>query len=96
MLLQIDILPAGTIINKAENMGEKVRDLKAGEKALVLGFSDVNPFYRNRLLSMGVLKNTEITLLKMAPLGDPVEIEVKGYSLSLRKEEADILDIKRI
>ena len=77
-------------------MGEKVRDLKAGEKALVLGFSDENPLYRNKLLSMGVLKNTEITVLKMAPLGDPVEIEVKGYSLSLRKEEADILDIKRI
>jgi len=77
-------------------MGEKVRNLKVGDKALVLGFSEEKPLYRNKLLSMGVLKNTEITVLKKAPLGDPVEIEVKGYSLSLRKEEADILDIKRI
>ena len=43
---------------------------------------------RRRILDMGVVPSTEVTVERVAPLGDPVEIKVKGYHLSLRKEEA--------
>ncbi len=77
-------------------MAEKIKNLKPGDKAKVIGFSGENSVYRNKLLSMGISKNTEIKVTKKAPLGDPVEIEVRGYKLSLRKEEADILELERI
>jgi Fe2+ transport system protein FeoA len=41
-----------------------------------------------RLLDMGIIRGTEIEVIKVAPLGDPIDIKVKGYHLSLRKEEA--------
>ena len=43
---------------------------------------------------MGITKGTQIYVRKVAPLGDPVEITVRGYELSLRKEDADILEMK--
>lgn len=43
---------------------------------------------RRRLLDMGIIKGIRIQVIKVAPLGDPVEIKVKGYNLSLRKDEA--------
>ena len=76
-------------------MPVKIKELKPGDKAVVLGFSGENAVYRNKLLSMGVSKGTEILIVKKAPLGDPVEIEVKGYRLTLRKDEADILNLER-
>lgn len=77
-------------------MPVKVKELKPGDRAVVLGFSGDNSVYRNKLLSMGVSKKTEIVIVKKAPLGDPVEIEVKGYRLTLRKDEAEILDLERV
>lgn len=43
---------------------------------------------KRRMMDMGLTKGTEVTILKVAPLGDPLEIIVRGYALSLRKEEA--------
>ncbi|SKC81246.1 FeoA family protein [Maledivibacter halophilus] len=43
---------------------------------------------RRRLMDMGVVKGTEVYVEKIAPLGDPIEVKVKGYNLSLRKEDA--------
>jgi len=61
--------------------------LPARQKAFVLGF-DLPSERRARLLEMGLTTGTEIQLIRVAPLGDPVEIEVRGYRLSLRKREA--------
>jgi len=72
-------------------MNKKLKDLKIGEKAIIIGYEKKGEKYRQKLLSMGLTKNTEIVLLKYAPLGDPVELSVRGFKLSLRKEEADIL-----
>jgi Fe2+ transport system protein FeoA len=47
-----------------------------------------NGFIRQRILDMGIVKGTEIEVERVAPLGDPIEIKVKGYHLSLRKAEA--------
>jgi Fe2+ transport system protein FeoA len=76
-------------------MTERLKELKPGESAEILGYEGNDPIYRNKLLAMGLTKGTEVKLVKIAPLGDPVEIAVRGYHLSLRKAEADILQVRR-
>ena len=63
-------------------------ELKPGEKGViskVVGDREV----RRRLLDMGLTRGTEITVIRRAPLGDPVEFLLKGYNLSLRKRESE-------
>ncbi len=64
----------------------KLSQLKPGERAELVGYEDANGTYRRKLLSMGLTKGVELTLIKVAPLGDPVEVKVRGFSLSLRKK----------
>jgi ferrous iron transport protein A len=73
-----------------------IRTMKPGNKAEVVGFESGSKPYRDRLMSMGLTKGAVFTLLKVAPLGDPVEIEVRGFKLSLRKKEADALKLRGI
>lgn len=61
--------------------------LKPGEKGKIARIGNAGPITR-RITDMGVVKGTPIEVIKVAPLGDPIEIKVKGYNLSLRKEEA--------
>ncbi|MBR1455020.1 MAG: FeoA domain-containing protein [Lachnospiraceae bacterium] len=49
---------------------------------------------KRRIMDMGITKGTEIYVRKVAPLGDPIEITVRGYELSLRKDDADILEME--
>lgn len=72
----------------------KLRDLRAGESARVVGYEAADPAYRAKLLAMGLTKGCVLTLLKVAPLGDPIKVELRGYDLSLRKAEADALIIE--
>lgn len=72
-----------------------LRDLQAGETATVEGFGPGDAGYRRRLLSMGVTPGAALVVARVAPLGDPVEVRVRGFSLSLRKHEADQLLIRR-
>ncbi|HOL16899.1 MAG TPA: FeoA family protein [Bacillota bacterium] len=76
-------------------MDLKVKDLRPGESAEIIGYDGKDAVYRGKLLSMGLTRGTPLTLCKVAPLGDPVEIEVRGFKLSLRKDEADILKLRR-
>jgi ferrous iron transport protein A len=69
----------------------RIKDLKVGDKAVVSGYEKGNSEYRTKLLSMGLTRGVEFTLTKIAPMGDPVELEVRGFSLSLRKSEAEVL-----
>ncbi len=69
----------------------KVRDLNIGNKAIVKGYEKGNSEYRRKLLSMGLTRGVTFTLSKIAPMGDPVELEVRDFSLSLRKSEAEVL-----
>jgi len=59
-----------------------------GTKATVTEIK-VSPAHRGRLMEMGLLVGTAVELVRFAPLGDPVEIRVRGYNLTLRKSEAD-------
>jgi len=64
-----------------------LRDLKPGQKGKVAKISGIGSIH-SRILSMGIIKGTELKVERVAPLGDPVEIKLKGYHLSLRKSEA--------
>ena len=75
-------------------MVDTLKELPVGSSAKITGYKDDNPAYRRRLLAMGLTKGTVIKLVKIAPLGDPVEVELRGFNLSLRKAEADILEIR--
>ena len=69
-------------------MKEKsLQELKPGEVARVVRVSGSGSIQR-RILDMGIVKGTEIEVERVAPLGDPIEVKIKGYHLSLRKEEA--------
>ena len=49
---------------------------------------------RRRIMDMGITKNVEIFIRKVAPLGDPIEVNVRGYELSLRKADAEMIEIQ--
>jgi len=73
-----------------------LKDLAVGETAQVSGFGEGSRAYRRKLLSLGLTPGTELTVTRWAPLGDPVEIKLRGFSLSLRKDEAASLIVEKI
>lgn len=77
-------------------MDTKLKELSAGAAGIVEGFAKADPAYRDRLLSMGLTKGTSFEVVRVAPLGDPVEIRVRGFNLSLRKDEADAILVRRV
>ena len=70
-----------------------LRDISCGEKVRVIGINRAGPLKR-RIMDMGITKGTELTVRKTAPLGDPIEISVRGYELSLRKADAEIIEVE--
>lgn len=64
-----------------------LKDLKPGQLGKVTSIGTTGPMKR-RVMDMGVTPGTEVKVIKVAPLGDPIEINIRGYELSLRKEEA--------
>jgi ferrous iron transport protein A len=73
-------------------MARSVADLKIGEKGVIQFFKD--ELMSLKLLEMGCLPGTEVKLSFVAPFGDPICIQVEGYTLSLRKDEARTILIK--
>ena len=69
-------------------LSQALSSLKSGTKCRVLEIK-LPPENRPRLMEMGLLVGTIVELVRFAPLGDPVEIKVRGYHLSLRRHEAD-------
>ena len=69
-----------------------LKDVKVGDTATVVKLHGEGPV-RRRIMDMGITKGTEIYVRKVAPLGDPIEVTVRGYELSIRKEDADILEM---
>ena len=69
-------------------------ELRPGEKAKVVSIGTTGAM-RQRILDMGVTPNVLVQLIKIAPLGDPVEITVRGYQLSLRKSEAALIQVQK-
>ena len=71
-------------------------DLKAGELAEITGYTLGNASYRAKLLALGLTHGVQIKIINVAPLGDPFEIAVRGYHLSLRRDEVDVIKVKRL
>lgn len=65
-----------------------LKDLQVGESGKVVKITGAGPTKR-RIMDMGVIKGAEVMVRKVAPLGDPIEINLRGYELSLRKAEAE-------
>lgn len=74
----------------------RLREIAIGAKGRILGYESTNRSYKRRLLSMGLTPGTEFKIIRHAPLGDPTEIKVRGFSLTLRKDEADALFIEKV
>ncbi len=70
-----------------------LKDLKVGQTATVKRISGAGAVKR-RIMDMGVTKGTEIHVRKVAPLGDPIEVTVRGYELSVRKADAQIIEVE--
>jgi ferrous iron transport protein A len=75
-------------------MTRTLRDLVVGQEGTVAGYREGGTQYRQKLLAMGLTPGTRLRVVRVAPLGDPVEIKVRGFSLSLRKDEADAVQIE--
>lgn len=71
-------------------------DLNADDHAEVTGFQRDSKEMIDKLLAMGITRGAEIKIIRFAPLGDPIDIEVKGTNLSLRKEEAKLVYVRRV
>ena len=72
----------------AEEGQKTLRDVKIGETATVRRLTGGGALKRH-IMDMGITKGTEVFVRKVAPLGDPIEVTVRGYELSLRKSEAE-------
>jgi ferrous iron transport protein A len=67
--------------------------LKPGDKGKITSIGAIGPLKR-RLMDMGILVGEVVQVLKMAPLGDPIEVKIKSYNLSLRKKEAEGIGVE--
>ena len=70
-----------------------LKEVKKGQTVTVLKLNGEGAVKR-RIMDMGITKGTEIYVRKVAPLGDPVEVTVRGYELSIRKADAELIQLK--
>lgn len=70
-----------------------LKELKPGQTGIVESVKGTGNI-RRRVLEMGVTPGTRIDVIKVAPLGDPIEVSLRGYELSLRKEEAEVISLR--
>ena len=71
-----------------------VDDLKIGQSGVIGTVGGEGPL-RLRFLDMGLIPGTKVTLRKVAPMGDPIQIRVRGYELTLRKEDAQKIEVEK-
>ena len=70
-----------------------LRDLNIGESAEIAKIKTTGAL-KQRFMDMGITKGTVVKVLKVAPLGDPIEIEIRGYNLSIRKGDAEKIEMR--
>ena len=70
-----------------------LKEVKAGGSAKVVRINGVGPVKR-RIMDMGITKGVEVYVRKVAPLGDPIELTVRGYELSIRKADAETVEVE--
>jgi ferrous iron transport protein A len=70
--------------------------LSVGTQARIIGFTATEANFRRKLLALGLMPGTQIEVRRFAPLGDPMQIQLRGASVSLRKQEASIIQVEVI
>ncbi|MGD9919032.1 MAG: ferrous iron transport protein A [Paenirhodobacter sp.] len=73
----------------------KLREFRPGESGRVSGFRPGSKLYRRKLLAMGMTPGAEFTVTRLAPLGDPIELRLRGFALTLRKADAEAIEVER-
>ena len=71
-------------------------ELKTGDFAEILGYSKGNAHYRAKLLALGLTRGAQSKVVGVAPLGDPFELAVRGYHLTLRRDEVSVVKVRQI
>lgn len=71
-------------------------ELKAGERGHVIAFNAGSTAYRRKLLALGLTPGTEFTIRRVAPMGDPMQLQVRGFLLSVRKDEAAAIEVAKL
>ena len=79
--------------NKRREIMKTLREVKIGETVKVVKLHGEGPVKR-RIMDMGITKGTEVFVRKVAPLGDPMEVTVRGYELSLRKADTEMIEVE--
>ena len=72
-----------------------LRNLQVGQSAMILKNNTSGPL-KQRFMDMGITKGVVVKVMKIAPLGDPIEIELRGYNLSIRKNDAQKIEVKEL
>ncbi|MFB9134856.1 ferrous iron transport protein A [Vibrio sp. AK197] len=72
----------------------KLSQLSPGESAVICGFAQMTSDVRKKLMIMGMLPDTNVTVLRKAPFGDPLQVQVRGVSLALRNAIAEQIDVE--
>lgn len=70
-----------------------VRDVKVGETVCIKKIHGAGAV-KKRIMDMGLTKGVSVSVVKLAPLGDPIELQVRGYQLSLRKADATMIEVE--
>jgi ferrous iron transport protein A len=79
--------------NRRRGIHMTLKEMKPGQSGQVQSIGESGPLKR-RIMDMGITPGVSVKVIKVAPLGDPVEIHVRGYELSLRKEEAARIEVQ--
>ena len=94
MIMILNIIDILFSKNDNNSMNQHLTDLHPGDTAKIIGYEPGDATYRKKLLAMGLTPNTLITFVRRAPLGDPIQIEVRNAYLSLRAAEAKLLKVE--
>ena len=84
---------SGIIFQVERGRRMTLKDVNVGGKATVLKLTGTGAI-RRRIMDMGITKGVEINVVRLAPLGDPIEIAVRGYELSIRKSDAEMIEVQ--
>ncbi len=71
-----------------------LKDVEVGKTVKVIKINGKGPT-KKRIMDMGLIRGSEVYVRKVAPLGDPIELTVRGYELSIRKAEAELIDVEQ-
>ncbi len=72
----------------------KLSELQQGKAATIVELSELSPDVRKKLMVMGMLPKTEVTLIRRAPMGDPLQVEVRGVSIAIRENIAAAIEVQ--